>query len=56
MELIFDLKGSTINRTRLKEGEKPEDYKKKKMALKDNDFVKHYKQITFVECGAGRKI
>jgi len=55
--LIYDLKGSIQNRTRLKEGEKPEDYKDKKMALKDNDFTKHLKKITFVEeCGAKRKI
>lgn len=50
VNLIYDLKGSTQGRTRLKEKQTPEDFKEKKIALKDNDFIKHVKGgITFVE-------
>lgn len=41
----YDLKGSTQGRTFLKESQSPRDRKDLKTALKDNDFIKHVKNI-----------
>ena len=49
VDLFFDLKGSTQGRTRLKDNQKLEDFKDMKIALKDNDYIKHVKTLTFVE-------
>lgn len=50
VDQIFDLKGSSQGRTRLKNNQKPLDLKGQNIALKDNDFIKHMKGgLTFVE-------
>lgn len=46
----FDLKGSFANRTRLKEGETMYTGRDITVAMKDNDFREHMKQIDIVEC------
>lgn len=46
----FDLKGSTVGRRTLREDEHLNDPKRdKKIALKDLDFVKHFKKIEFTK-------
>ena len=45
---FYDLKGSTEGRTHLKPDQVPTDIVEK-TALKDNDFIKHVEQITFVD-------
>lgn len=47
--LRYDLKGSTQGRTYLNDKQKPSDLKDVKTALKDNDFIKHVKNIELVE-------
>jgi len=46
----FDLKGSFNQRTRLQEGQTMYTGRDITVAMKDNDFREHMKQITFVEC------
>ena len=46
----FDLKGSTAGRDELENGMLPFDPKRdKKIAMKDNDFTKHFKHLVFVD-------
>lgn len=46
----FDLKGSTAGRDQLQDGELPYEQKRdKKVAMKDNDFTKHFKYLTFID-------
>lgn len=46
----FDLKGSFKSRTRLTEGQTMYEGRDATVAMKDNDFRTHMKQLTFVEC------
>lgn len=49
--LRFDLKGSTISRTRLKAGQKIDDeFRDINVALKDNDFTAWMQPLQLVEC------
>lgn len=45
--LRYDLKGSTQGRTLLASSQKPQENKNLKVALKDNDFIKHVKKLQF---------
>jgi hypothetical protein len=47
--LRYDLKGSTHGRTLLAQNKGPRDRSDLKTAMKDNDYIKHVKHITFVE-------
>jgi len=49
----FDLKGSTAKRSVLKENERPFDYEG--VALKDNDFTKHYGNLQLIDPSKGKK-
>ena len=43
---MFDLKGSTAKRATLKVDQRPKDVRG--VAMKDNDFAKHFERLTFM--------